>query len=211
MGLKGYLLQGSEWDQANHIKHLTPAVRGGYCRALVICWLKDCVTNPKITVTANFKYLIQAHTGNLAAIAKSQEDTDKIDGINGLQTATLHLLQVSAGTLSINDHGGTVWYKSVNPAVPGQQVMTALNNSTTTPRTCIVHLEWDSRFFGFGGGAHAIGVISETGSSPEVNYTVFDPNYGILRADGDAAFLNLIEAIRSCYSVDRLMAMPLMG
>lgn len=207
MSLKDYVLTGTEWDQSEHVGKMTSDVRDGFCRALVIYWLWDCVSNGQVTVASNFQKLIKSHSGNLQTIAKSQSDTSKIGGLNGLVMTELHLLQVTRGAVTVNRGGGGTWFKNQTVLAPVQTIAAAVNTSRTTPETCLVHLEWDGGFFS-SGGAHAIGIVRESGGSTVYTYTVFDPNYGLLRAYA-TTFPALIGEIISAYSVDRLLAMPL--
>lgn len=209
MAIKDYILEGSQWSQADDIGNLTPEVGGGYCRALVIYWLNDVNTNHKVTVTENFRSLIKSHAGNLKGIAQSQADTSKVGGLNGLDMVTVHLMQVSQGTLSVNTAAANVTWFSAGGGSPGSAVRNALNQSVKS--MCIVHLEWDGWFgTSVGSGAHAIGAVSEPGGSAGLTYTIFDPNYGILRAYGTAGVDALMLDIQKDYSASRLMAMPLM-
>jgi hypothetical protein len=207
VSLTDYILKGSEWDQADSIKLLTANVKSGYCRALAIYWLSDCVTNAKVTVAANFSALIKDHPGNLEAIAQTQADTARIGELNGLEMATIHLLQVSKGLISINVGGGQVWIKANPVHGKGATVSLAVHTSVTTPKAAIVHLEWDGGWFS-SGGAHALGIIREDSGGSTLTYSVFDPNHGILRAYTDTLD-DLMTEIVSSYGVDRFMVMPL--
>ncbi len=208
MGIKDYILEGSEWSQADNIGNMTPEVSGGYCRALVIYWLNDVNINHKISVTKNFQSLIKSHAGNLKGIAQSQSDTSKVGDLNGLDMVTIHLLQVSQGALSVNTGANNVTWFSSGGGSPGGALRNALAQSVKS--MCIVHLEWDGWLgTSLGSGAHAIGAVSEPGGSDGLAYTIFDPNYGILRAYGTAGVDALMLDIKKNYSASRLMAMPL--
>lgn len=209
MSIKDHVLEGSEWSQGDYIDNL-PGVSDGYCRALVIYWLYDIHLHKKISVADNFKSLIKSHVGNLGTIAKSQEDTDKIGSLNALEMANVHLLQVTQGVLSVNTGAVNVtWLGPQAAGTPGGAVRSALNQSVRS--MCLVHIEWDGWLWtSVGSGAHAIGVVSEPGGSAGDTFTVFDPNYGIMRAYGVAGIDTLMQVIRNEYSANRLAALPLM-
>jgi hypothetical protein len=208
MSIKDHVLKGSEWSQTDYISKL-PGAGEGYCRALVLYWLSDIHINHKITVAENFKSLIKSHTGNLGTFAHSQATIDKIGTLNALQMTEVHVLQITQGALFINTGAvNTQWFRPQTAGTPGDAVRNALNQSIRS--MCLVHLEWDGWLWAAGGNsAHAIGVVSEPGGSTGMTYTVFDPNYGIMRAYGVAGIDALMQAIKSEYSICKLIALPL--
>jgi hypothetical protein len=209
MPLKDFLLTGGEWSQGDEISKLPKDVRGGYCRALAIFFVCDCLDNPKLTLASNLNSLLKLHSGNLASIAKTQLDTAKIGSLNALDMTKVHLLQVSGGTYSINVGGGATWGAGGGAATPGAAVRTGIANSTTAKQCVLVHLEWDWKVLppSFG-GAHAIAAFFDNSSGTDT-YTVFEPNFGLLVAYGAGGIDSLMQAIVNEYGVDRLMVMPL--